>query len=415
MCGLVMLITKSKNGFTQTQQNIFNSLLYLSGGFRGADGAGAFVVDNIGNVKMAKDAAIVHDFLRTTEYDKLESAAYQDGWAMVGHNRSATKGAITDENAHPFVIDDKLVLVHNGTFNGSHKHIKDTEVDSEAIGHALLEEPDVAEALKKINAAYALIWYDVENKAIKLIRNNARPLWYLEIDSSYIYASEECFLDFVIKKFSLQPVQENGGPFEIASYHLSTYALTKEKEVEFASEKIDCEYTFSQESYKYTGYMGWGANDDGDYTPNHHANMRVYKDMFTQVIEHSRDHLPKVTYSDWIEVKKGYEHVKNVSVIISDLIDEDNKGNRSTKSDYIMVGHTIDGTNTPVGFKLYSVTLEEAIMAVDKVYSVMVTSVEWKRVDELYPVDQKTPMETWPGVSFIHGYGPKEIRVHEVH
>lgn len=413
MCGLVMLITKSKNGFTQTQQNIFNSLLYLSGGFRGSDGAGAFVVDNTGNVKMAKDAAIVHDFLRTPEYDKLETAAFQDGWAMVGHNRSATKGVITDENAHPFVIDDKLVLVHNGTFNGSHKHIKDTEVDSEAIGHALLEEPDVAEALKKINAAYALIWYDVENKAIKLIRNNARPLWYMETDSSYIYTSEECFLDFVIKKFSLVPLPKSG-PFEIESYHLSTYTLTQGKEVEFESGKIDCEYAFSQENYRYPGWGDW----KGEYTPtNHYRGVNLCKNMFQQVIEHSRDHLPKVTYSDWIEVKKGYEHVKNVSVIISDLIDEDNKGNRSIKSDYIMVGHTIDGTNTPVGFKLYSVTLEEAIMAVDKVYSVMVTSVEWKRVDELYPVDQKTPMETWPGVSFIHGYGPKELKVtqHEVH
>lgn len=393
MCGLVMLITKSKNGFTQDQQSIFNSLFYLSGGFRGSDGAGAFVVDNVGNVKMAKDACVVHDFLRTKEYDKLETSAYRDGWAMVGHNRAATRGTISDANSHPFVIDDKLVLVHNGTFNGSHHHIKATDVDSEAIGHALLEEPDVATALKQINAAYALMWYDVENRALKIIRNDARPLWYLETEGSYIYASEECFLDFVIKKFSLTSLN---GPFEIASHHLNTYTLVKGKEVEFTEEKIDCKYVFQQQDHSQF-YGNWVEYN--------------YKDMFQQVIEHSRDHLPAMTHGDWVELKKNYDVVKHVEVKVEDLIDD---GSRNVKGDYIMIGKTTDGTNIPAGFKLYNITLEDAIMAVDKVYSIMITSIAWKRVDELYPVDLKDPMEKWPGVSFIHGFGAKEV-ASEIH
>lgn len=83
MCGLVMVITKNLNGFNAQQQDIFASLLYISGGFRRRDGVGVTVIDNVGNFQLAKEACSVDSFLFTKEYEELNSMAYKNGMAMI--------------------------------------------------------------------------------------------------------------------------------------------------------------------------------------------------------------------------------------------------------------------------------------------------------------------------------------------
>src|SRR6266850_8089954 len=109
MCGLVLVVNKQRNGFNGDQQNIFRTLLWLDT-LRGDDSTGVALIDNIGNVDIAKDAIQGTDFIRTNEYTALHNQAWKDGWAMIGHNRKATRGSITDENAHPFVVDNNIVL-----------------------------------------------------------------------------------------------------------------------------------------------------------------------------------------------------------------------------------------------------------------------------------------------------------------
>lgn len=396
MCGLVMVVTKNKNGFSQVQQNIFNTLFYLSGGFRGADGAGAFVVDNSGNVMMAKEATRVHNFLGSKEYVELEGEAFRNGWAMVGHNRAATRGEVSDENSHPFVIDDKIVLVHNGTFYGSHKHIKDTNVDSEAIGHALLEEENIEEALKKINAAYALMWYNVEKKKLHVIRNDNRPLWHMELPDCYVYASEKIFLDFAIKRFSLAPTRK---PFEIKAYNLGTFSL-QNGGYDVNNADIECQPE-----------VEWGKWP-GQYYPSQNAHVPDYsRSIFEEAIAYYKDKFPMMIHADWALIREKYDRYTLVNAIVDDFIVNDET---KPTSDYVMIGHTIDGTNLPVIFKIYNKSQEEALKYVDKVCSVSSTTCNWKRADEVYPVDQKLPMDKWPGIAFIHGYNP-QIFEHNVH
>lgn len=205
MCGLVGVISKYSNGFTQKQKDIFSTLLFVDT-LRGEDSTGAFLVTNKGDLKMIKDSTHALDFITNKEYDTLLSEAFSRGAALVGHNRKATKGTISPENAHPFLVDDKICLVHNGTLWGDHKKHADVEVDSHAIAH-LLAQHDVEGAISKIDGAYALIWHDFETDTLNFLRNSQRPLHWAETDNEYIWASEMSMLEFVRYRYDLKFTQ----------------------------------------------------------------------------------------------------------------------------------------------------------------------------------------------------------------
>lgn len=220
MCGLVGVVSKSQNGFTQRQKDIFSTLLFIDT-LRGDDSTGAFTVKNNGDLLMAKNVGAALPFMKTPEYDKLLSTAFSTGAAMVGHNRKATRGIINDENAHPFVVDDRIVLVHNGTLYGDHKQHADVEVDSHAIAH-LLAKHDVASTINKINGAFALIWYDFHEATLNFLRNSQRPLFWVETPQEWIWSSEDSMLYFIRDRYDLK---FNDSPAMLPEHTLCTYTL----------------------------------------------------------------------------------------------------------------------------------------------------------------------------------------------
>jgi len=222
MCGLVSVINKRGHGFSNDQRDVFSTLLFLDT-LRGEDSTGVFSISNQGDVRGAKEASMGPIFLTTKEYDTIYKEAFSNGSALVGHNRKATRGNIVDENAHPFVVDDKIILVHNGTLFGDHKKHADVEVDSHAIAHVLSENGDVEKALNTINGAYALIWYNFEKGTLNFIRNTQRPLWWMETNDSYIWASEKAFLDFAAARHNLTVTQK---PQLLQDDLLVTYTLS---------------------------------------------------------------------------------------------------------------------------------------------------------------------------------------------
>ena len=196
MCGLVGMVLKTQSGGTTTDANLFEQLLYIDA-LRGDDSTGVAALYNDGSIKALKEACPADMFRNTKEWNLFFQSIVSKGKAIIGHNRKKTIGTVSDETAHPFVIDNRYVFMHNGTLF-SHKHLADTEVDSEALGiHLTKCEGDVKqieEALSKVYGAYAVAWIDQEKECLYLLRNKDRPLHLAKTPWGYIFCSEPGFI-----------------------------------------------------------------------------------------------------------------------------------------------------------------------------------------------------------------------------
>jgi hypothetical protein len=190
MCGIVGFITAKRNGFTSKEADAFQDMLFVDT-LRGWDSTGVFGRDRNGNIGAHKAAVSGARFICTKEFKEFRTQAVMKGTFMIGHNRAATRGEVSDENAHPFIVNNKIVLVQNGSWLGSHKHVKDTEVDTEAVAQIIDEEQDIEKALQRVNSSYALVWYNADTESLHIIRNNERPMHIAyTVDGGMVLASE---------------------------------------------------------------------------------------------------------------------------------------------------------------------------------------------------------------------------------
>ena len=187
MCGIVGIISKYSSGFFQYHEELFTKMLQMDA-IRGDDSTGVFGVDKAGNFDLLKGNAGGYVFTNSSNYQKFAKRVRNDYHIVIGHNRKATVGTITPENAHPF-HEGKVILVHNGTIWNQDELNKEVSVDSHAIAHAL-NEHDAVKALGSINGAYALVWYNIEDKLLNVVRNNQRPLALLEYSDFWVISSE---------------------------------------------------------------------------------------------------------------------------------------------------------------------------------------------------------------------------------
>jgi predicted glutamine amidotransferase len=474
MCGLVGVINKRTGGFWKQQMDVFASLLYLSGGYRGRDGTGVVVVDNLGNVQLAKSQQTVPDFLATQEFDELTRRAFRNGSIIFGHNRAATRGVVNDANAHPFIVDDKIVLVHNGTFNEDHKDLKVTDVDSEVIAHMLSENDDPEVALRKVNAAYALMWYNVDTKKFTVVRNAMRPLFIANFENMIVYASEQCFIEFAMMKHSLKLVGESK-VMEITPYKAAVFTITDEKKVTFETMEMDCSYdkhnptgsgrrTGPFQSYstgrkwnyetseweeiepKYssgtnivpfkeskshplarsTVEQAWRAATGGTYSEDddafsiQHVKLATKLDntvdtkeggLTNAVIDVIKKEVEPITYAQWSGVNDSYRDSKTAMVVCTELIEANENDPRG--NDWIMIGHTLDALKLPCAFPVYNKTIEDAIeMSNNRVFEIDYISVTWSRRTDIFPAPANTTdMAHWAGVAVLHGRNPRPVFV----
>lgn len=232
MCGIVGCVAKSHNGFFSPELQAFYTLLFVDS-LRGEDSTGVIAVEKDSTFHIAKEASIPSWFIPQFETSTAGKAMLPRGKALIGHNRKKTVGAVADDTAHPFVVDDTFAMVHNGTLF-SHKHLADTMVDSEALAihfkKSFDDEAPIAsleEELDHVYGAYATAMYDQKKHEVRLLRNKERPMSIIETDKAWFFASEAPMLYWVLGRQNL--LLKDTKVTEVPVHTLVTFDLDKNK------------------------------------------------------------------------------------------------------------------------------------------------------------------------------------------
>lgn len=198
MCGLVGVLQEFGSPLPCTK--IMRELLF-TGAVRGVDGTGIFNVDRNGDVSSYKKALAGPDFIQLDKARKMLTDA-NTAFASVGHNRATTHGGNSDGACHPFT-HGKITLVHNGVITNFRSLFKSEgfTVDSEAIAWSMNEIGE-AETLEKLDGSYSLVWYNSEERVIKMARNEERPMHFMyeKGRTGLIFASEPQMLRWITER-----------------------------------------------------------------------------------------------------------------------------------------------------------------------------------------------------------------------
>ena len=205
MCGIVGVILSKDSGFIKKTEDSFFEMLYVDA-LRGFDSTGVIAVEKTGAYSIAKEASAPTFFIPSFRDHQVCKTMWNVGRAYIGHNRKKTMGAISDETAHPFVIDNTFAMVHNGTLH-NHKALADTDIDSQALAIVLkkaLEADNVKEVLEetlgKVFGAYAVVIYDQKKEHIHFLRNKDRPLWLVHTEDGTFFASEGAMAGWILNR-----------------------------------------------------------------------------------------------------------------------------------------------------------------------------------------------------------------------
>lgn len=198
MCGLVGMA----GDIAKADKDAFRMLLHLDI-IRGPHSTGVASVKVNGEWDLVKKKGNAWDLFDSKEFNSLMTSP---SYALIGHNRYATKGKVNNINAHPFEFQD-VVGAHNGTIRGQWRlpENQQFEVDSENIFYAVQEE-GLEETLSKLDGAYALTYWDKRTDEMVLLRNSERTLFYCfsACRGTVYWASERWMLSVALSRAGIK-------------------------------------------------------------------------------------------------------------------------------------------------------------------------------------------------------------------
>ena len=101
MCGLFGLVSAENNGFSNTNMDELLGAMNLNM-FRGSDSTGMCFVTKDNDYDWMKAVGSPGDFTRNKSWIAFKQDIYKKAKLVFGHGRSATRGTVTLNNAHPF-------------------------------------------------------------------------------------------------------------------------------------------------------------------------------------------------------------------------------------------------------------------------------------------------------------------------
>lgn len=196
MCGIVGL---AGNLELADEKTLMRLLVFDY--FRGTDSTGLAAIRKNGEAKISKLSSHPIDLFQMPSFKTTLLAATSH--AFIGHNRAATRGAVTTYNAHPFEVGD-ITGVHNGTLDQVSWQRLETAldmkftVDSQAL-IAAIDKLGIEAAIKLCEegkdastGAWSLVWHDKKDNSLNFLRNKHRPMWlaYTDDYKKLFWASE---------------------------------------------------------------------------------------------------------------------------------------------------------------------------------------------------------------------------------
>ena len=258
MCGLVAVIQKHNRAFLQKDIEIFTQILFADE-VRGSDGTGIFYNSKKGaaHTRTLKHAVPASTFIRSPLYEESCKILYNESNFVVGHNRSATKGKINNECTHPF-REDHITLVHNGTIFNQKAFSDKVDVDSHAICYGIAKE-GYKEVLKKIDGAFALIWFDAKERSLFVCRNIERPLFLIETSSMFVLVSEENMGKWIIERNKNQIIKSEA--IKVGTVYKFNLPMMRE----YTEEKVDLFVPYTLPFKNHGGHRDFMQEEQEDY------------------------------------------------------------------------------------------------------------------------------------------------------
>lgn len=279
MCGIIGFVTSKPDSTNIIRKEFMEQGLYVNA-LRGQHSTGLFTVKDDMRAYYSKDAVDARLFLSQSQFSNRVDDTRLDTWAAVGHNRYATLGEHTIDNAHPFA-SGHICMVHNGTLRGwEHtlpEHPEGTS-DSARIAVSLAEDGvGGVNTLEKLRGDFALVWHDSRSGCMYFATNGKRPLSYIRTAEHVFFASESGMMEFLLNRIVSRHVP---APVEFEPYKLYTLKFGQLDMVEEEFEQPYFHHNGHHHNSLHEEYGGWIGHNSTMGTSNARTPAATVTRMF---------------------------------------------------------------------------------------------------------------------------------------
>lgn len=248
MCGIVGIITSEKRNLIPELVSSLRNLEY-----RGYDSTGIVVLDN-NIIKRTRRLGAPSDVFHSQEITHELNIADEGFSIGIGHNRWATHGKPSEENAHPHMdCTGTIAVVHNGTILNhealrqkliAEGHVFSSTTDTEVIPHLIEQKRKEGASLKDafldtaalLEGSFGLALVSADEPNHLFLAKHGSPLLFGILDGTLIAASSSnailaytnTFVSLADGEYAELSINNGGVSYKIGTILDREQTITKE-------------------------------------------------------------------------------------------------------------------------------------------------------------------------------------------